>query len=60
MRKGWVRTAIAAVAASMAAPTAAQCTKQSPPHAVALLELYTSEGCNSCPPADRWLSGIHG
>ncbi|QCP52157.1 DUF1223 domain-containing protein [Trinickia violacea] len=40
----------------LAQAATAICTAHSPAHRVALVELYSSEGCDDCPPADHWLS----
>jgi hypothetical protein len=36
----------------------AQCRAQSAMPRPHLVELYTSEGCDSCPPAERWMSTL--
>jgi hypothetical protein len=49
-----------AAIATMHGALAQGCSARSPAHTIALVELYTSEGCSSCPPADQFLSSRRG
>jgi hypothetical protein len=59
MRKCFLSGGVLMLFLAMAgAVRASDLVLQSPSQRVNLLELYTSEGCSSCPPAEAWLSNL--
>lgn len=58
--RNFLSTVLIACSATSVASAQPACTVKSGGPTAALVELYTSEGCSSCPPADRAINALKG